>query len=306
LGLNFHLAGEILAARKDSGVARVATIGQLQHFMSHKQATELRRRFDLPDDPAWTKRPFGSYGPEFFTAIGCDELAVVDASPYEGANLVHDMNEPVPVELHQRFDQVIDGGSIEHIFRPDQTLANIMRMTRVGGSALIWTPANNLCGHGFYQFSPEFFFSTLRESSGFRMTSARLVECRYPSVSLVPSRAVYEVRSPREVRERVGVVSRRPLMLLVRAVKLEHVEEPFATTPQQSDYEDQWETGEAASDHTTARHRPVPEPLRVAAAAVVPRMRHHPLGGALLRRALGLAELRRDSLRNRRFFTPVD
>jgi SAM-dependent methyltransferase len=299
LGLNYHLAGEILAVRGDHQALRIATIGQLQHFMSQRDALDLCRRHGLSTRAPWTSRAFGSYGPEFFGAIGCDELTVLDASAYEGADVVHDMNEPVPQALHERFDIVVDGGSIEHIFRPDQVLANIMRMLRVGGSAIIWTPTNNLCGHGFYQLSPEFFFSALRESTGFRLDAVRAVECRYPSVSLAPSRAVYDVRSPREIGDRVRITSRRPVMLLVRAIKLEHLDDPFATTPQQSDYEDQWESGQAASGKQYEAGRSIVD-------AVLPRVRSHPLGGALLRRALGVSELRRDSLRNRRFFAPVD
>jgi SAM-dependent methyltransferase len=305
LGLNYHLAGAILATRSD-GAASIATIGQLQHFMSAKDARELCRRHGLSTRASWIEREFGSYGPEFFAAIGCADLTVMDASAYEGADLVHDLNEPVGKELYERFDVVVDGGSIEHIFRPDQVLANIMRMVRVGGSAIIWTPANNLCGHGFYQLSPEFFFSSLRESTGFRIDTARVVECRYPSVSLAPSRGVYEVRSPREIGDRVRVTSRHPLMLLVRATKLAHLDQPFARTPQQSDYEDQWEAGQAASGRRYTPGDGLPAPVRAAADAVLPRLRRHPIGGAVLRRVLGLAELRRDSLSNRRFFTPVD
>ena len=304
MGLNYHLAGEILAARTESGAASIATIGQLQHFMSPKQARDLCREHGLPAAADWTGRLFGSYGPEFFSAIGCKRLTVFDASAYEGADVVHDMNEPVSAEHHQQYDIVVDGGSIEHIFRPDQTLANIMRMVRVGGSAIIWTPANNLCGHGFYQFSPEFFYSALRSSNGFDITAVRLVECRFPSVSLVPSRAVYDVRSPREIRDRVGVVSRRPLMMLVRATKLEHLDEPFERTPQQSDYEDHW-ASDAPPTGARIPGRRMPEPAQAALAAAIARVRHTHVGSRVIGSALGLRELRRDSLRNRRYFSRV-
>ena len=35
-----------------------------------------------------------------------------------------------------------------------------MALPKVGGDVYICTPANNLCGHGFYQFSPEFFIGS--------------------------------------------------------------------------------------------------------------------------------------------------
>jgi SAM-dependent methyltransferase len=289
MGLNYYLAREILAARADSGIDQVATIGQLQHYVLPKQAARLQADFGIGD--AWARRPFGAYGPEFFDAAGTGRLSVFDASDYEGADVVHDLNEPVPASLHEQYDQVIDGGSLEHIFRPDQALANLMRMVRVGGSLLIWTPANNLCGHGFYQFSPEFFFSALEPARGFALATALLVECEFPSVSLVAPRAAYRVSSPREVRARVGVVSRRPLMMLVRAVKTEHLDEPLAVTPQQSDYAAEWDAGEA-----TSRVR--------ALGRLSATVRDSALTGPLVRRALGVRERRRFSLGNRAFFAP--
>ena len=48
------------------------------------------------------------------------------------------------------------------------------------------------------------------------------------------------MHSPAEVRQRVGALSRRPLMLLVNARKRAHQDDPFAITPQQSDYVAQW------------------------------------------------------------------
>jgi hypothetical protein len=212
------------------------------------------------------------------------------------------MNTPVPPELHGRFDHVVDGGSIEHVFRPDEALANTMRMTKVGGTLIIWTPANNLCGHGFYQFSPEFFFSALSLRTGFDLEIIRLVECRFPSVSLAPALAVYDVRRPHELRERVGVTSRRPLMLLVRATKLEHHADPFAVPPQQSDYAAQWVDGgppDSQPKASLAGEGRWPRRIVHGAASVI---RRHPVGSAWARYGLGLAELRRDSLRNRKHF----
>ncbi|MDX6690055.1 MAG: hypothetical protein QOG15_1512 [Solirubrobacteraceae bacterium] len=289
MGLNYYVAREVLRGRAGT-LPAIATIGQLQQFLLPAQARRLCADFSLDPAAVWSTKPYGSYGNDFLRAVGAKRVTVIDASPYEGADVIHDMNLPVNEDLHQAFDIVVDGGSLEHIFRPDQALANVMRMVRVGGSAIIWTPANNLCGHGFYQFSPEFFFSALNEERGFRVETVLLVECVYPGVSLVAPKGAYRVRSPREVRSRVGMVSRRPVMLLVRAVKTAHFAEPLAQTPQQSDYESQWERGESLSAG--------------AAHALRDRVRATRVGAALMRRALGIAEKRRFSLRNRAFFIP--
>lgn len=289
MGLNYYVAREVLRASADSTAAAIATIGQLQQFLLPAQVQRLCDEFALDPRASWARRPYGGYGTGLLDAAGATRITVIDMSSYEGADLIHDMNVPVREDLHQAFDLVVDGGSLEHIFRPDQALANIMRMVKIGGSVIVWTPANNLCGHGFYQFSPEFFFSALNERTGFRIETALLVECVYPGVSLVEPRAAYRVRDPREVRTRVGLMSRRPVMLLVRAIKSSHDPEPFARIPQQSDYEAHWERGEP--------------PGAGAAHAVRERVRATRIGGALMRRALGMTDKRRFSLRNRAFFS---
>jgi SAM-dependent methyltransferase len=297
MGLNYYVAREVLAARADSGIASVATMGRFQHFLLPTQIESLRNRFGLSDG-GWTRQGFGDYEAGFFTSAGASDVVVVDVSPYEGADLIHDLNAPIAPDLEQRFDQVVDGGTLEHLFRPDQALANMMRMVRVGGSLTVWTPANNLCGHGFYQFSPEFFFSAFSTERGFRVETLLLVECIYPSVSLVPPRAAYSVRSPREARTRVQVMSRRPLMLLVRGVKLRHLAQPFAEAPQQSDYEAQWRKGTGAT-HWAPR---VPAALASMTTRITELVRNGRLTAPIVRRALGIRERSRFSLRNRAFF----
>ena len=80
------------------------------------------------------------------------DIKALDYSAYEGCDIVHDLNTPIGPELHGRFDAVIDGGCLEHIFNVPMALANYMNLVRNGGSLFIATMANNHMGHGFYQF----------------------------------------------------------------------------------------------------------------------------------------------------------
>ena len=73
----------------------------------------------------------------FHGGVLLSELAVIDASPYEGATIVHDLNTPVDTSLHERFDVVIDGGDLEHVFNIPVALANLMSMLTVGGTMLL-------------------------------------------------------------------------------------------------------------------------------------------------------------------------
>jgi len=265
--------------------------------MLPKQCDALCDEFDLDDTATWLRQPFGGYGEPLLEAMGAEEIVSIDASGYEGASVIHDMNLPVPVELCERFDIVVDGGTIEHVFSPSVALSNMMKMVKVGGSLIIWTPANNLCGHGFYQFSPEFFFSALSHDRGFDLCHMALVECVFPSVSLVAPRRAYRVRSPQELRRRVLVRSRRPLMSLARAVKTSHLDDPFQRLPQQSDYLAAWHGEKRDADWAG-------EAIARVQGAALRMLRRSEAGRATARWMQGLDERRASSLRNRRSFTP--
>ncbi len=260
------------------------------------QCERLCEEFALERTAEWVSQPYGAYGESFLTAAGASPVASIDASDYEGARITHDMNLPIDEELCERFDLVIDGGTMEHVFSPPVALANMMKMLNVGGTLIVWTPANNLCGHGFYQFSPEFFFSSLTESRGFTIETVSVVECVFPSVSLVAPKRAYTVQSPHALRRRVEISSRRPLMLLARAIKHEHVADPFAIAPQQSDYVAAWGAEDAGSSFGGITPR-----LRT---ATVGTLRKSERGRAMVRWLHGANERRVNSLRNREFFTP--
>jgi hypothetical protein len=53
----------------------------------------------------------GCYAEETFRALGASEVDSLDASEYEGATIVHDLNDPLPQELTGRYTLVFDGGT---------------------------------------------------------------------------------------------------------------------------------------------------------------------------------------------------
>ena len=52
----------------------------------------------------------------FFNKLGFKTVTSLDYSDYEGADLIHDLNNPIPDSLHDKFDFVYDGGTLEHVF----------------------------------------------------------------------------------------------------------------------------------------------------------------------------------------------
>lgn len=285
MALTYHDARELLAARAAGApFRRVLTVGRQALSLHPADVARLAAEHGVDPAAAWATRPPGGPADAFLRdALGAEDVTALDVSAYEGAGLLHDLNVPVPAAWEERFDAVIDGGSLEHVFDVRTALSNIMRLTRRGGRVLISVPANNLFGHGFYQFSPELFFRVFSPERGFRIERVVVAEARYPGIDLTPARAAYGVVDPDAVSERVGLLTRRPAMLVVHAEKLAHHEDPLAVAPQQSDYRARWTAGRPHHAAPVSGHVP-------------PVVRRH------LR---GLRQRRRFSLRNRRFFRPL-
>jgi SAM-dependent methyltransferase len=93
-----------------------------------------------------------------FRSLGFSEITVLDYSEFEGADVVFDLNSPVPPpELEGQFDAIIDHGTLEHVFHFPNALNNIFRLMKVGGRAIISAPSGNFFDHGFYMFQPTVF-----------------------------------------------------------------------------------------------------------------------------------------------------
>jgi len=91
-----------------------------------------------------------------FSALGFDTVHSADYSDFEGADIVLDLNKPVPSKMHDRYDTIIDGSTIEHIFHLPNVQNNIHNMLKVGGRIIHFTPSASFfrVDHGFYMFSP--------------------------------------------------------------------------------------------------------------------------------------------------------
>jgi hypothetical protein len=92
-----------------------------------------------------------------FRLLGLGELQTLDVSAYEGAEIIADLNLPVPLELTSRFGLIVDGGTMEHVFDIRQGMKNTADMLLPGGRAVHISPMNNYVNHGFVQLSPSLY-----------------------------------------------------------------------------------------------------------------------------------------------------
>jgi hypothetical protein len=203
------------------------------------------------------------YAEPFLEVLGARTIRSFDASDYEQATDIVDLNVALSDRYKGQFTAVVDGGSLEHVFNFPVALKSCMEMLAVGGHFLSIVPCNNFLGHGFYQFSPELYFRAFGPSNGFEVNKLFVFEDR-------PGGPWYEVTDPARARRRVELANRWPTYLAVMAQKLREAQ-LFSQAVYQSDYATMWEAGHGDTPLWRLGRklmRFVPTPLRVLYSAI--------------------------------------
>jgi SAM-dependent methyltransferase len=230
--VKFLLSGLQLGIKTDS----VLTLGHQSLHVRPGKVNEMLRSYGHPNTvPSDIALLFAD---DIFEALGFKSYDSMDNADYESASILHDLNKPIPASLHGKFDLVWDGGTLEHVFNFPIAVANALQMVKVGGHVVFVLPANNQCGHGFYQFSPELFFWILVPENGYELIRIYMTGKGGP----------YHVADPASVGGRVELLNDNGALLMVHAKKIQEAQ-IFSTIPQQSDYVSLWdEAGEAKEE----------------------------------------------------------
>jgi hypothetical protein len=223
MGIDMHALHLLSwASSKSNGLGVTATIGRQAMYVS---PAELRRQVSLPPD-----YPDPQYCEDLLVGVfGAKRVDSFDNSDYEGCTHIADFNQPlVPPG---QYDTVLDSGCLEHIYNVPQGLRNISMLCAAGGQILHCVPANNFCGHGFWQFSPELFFSLYSTKNGYSATQVFIAD-------LSDESSWYEVKPPSNgLRVTVRSDSDHRLYVLCRTVKMGDFSHESV---QQSDYVVAW------------------------------------------------------------------
>ena len=168
---------------------------------------------------------------DFLACSGIKHQDFLDMNDYEGANVLHDLNKPIPKKLRASYDLVVEAGTLEHV--PDFLMGfeNVKSMVRVGGDLMIIAPANNFLGHGCYQLSPELFFRGLSISQGFKIKYLLIHE-----EGLFGGKW-FTVPDSKILGRRVDVATRRATYICLIATRVADVTNDLQN---QSDYESLW------------------------------------------------------------------
>lgn len=246
------------AKRQGVSFASTLTLGRQKCNMTRGELANLRKTygiiglFDSNDN-----LEYRSYADRFFYQyLDVHKLSVMDFSDYQGAEIIHDLNYPIPEDIENSFDVVVDGGTLEHIFNFPTAIENCMKMLKLGGSLFIFSIANNHCGHGFYQFSPELFFRIFQAENGFETKSVILVKHPFPGSELSRKQICFQVNDPATFGRRSTLVTRSPLGIMVHAVKIDG-KPVFERYPQQSDYIYAWRDAKEQHHQKLPKNGPI-------------------------------------------------
>jgi len=241
MGIDAHGAAWLLD-RARSGVKfdRTLMIGRQNFFVGRREWQRVLAGARQPLPAAWSALDcfHGAHAEPFFSALGATTVNSLDATNYEGADRLHDLNQPIPADWRETYDVVFDGGSLEHVFQFPTALLNCLQLVKPGGHFIAYTPANNYFGHGFYQFSPELWWRALNQTVGFQIEKMVAVEFGWRV-------RMFEVSDPAKVGGRVSLLNRAYVLLFVCARKIGPTPDTFGPV-MQSDYSTTWQAGTAA------------------------------------------------------------
>jgi hypothetical protein len=171
----------IKSAAQTEGAKRLVCLGYPDMLVSETQLADLcgadiLHRVQFREDSESILRWHGLAGKmtrivesqSLFAALGwtADFLDIHASREFE---IVVDLNDPLPAELHDCYDLVYDGGTMEHCFNVGQVMRNILTLAKMGGHIVHVNPLNYY-NHGFFGFNPTFYHDFYTQS-GNRLAS---------------------------------------------------------------------------------------------------------------------------------------
>lgn len=132
----------------------LVTREQISERYPHLATASYRLRDDAEKIRKWHSMPHlsrSSRHPIFSTSSDVKPISLI--LPRYGGEIIADLNMPLGVNHHGKYDVVIDTGTLEHCFNVGTAFENMCRMARIGGFIVSAAPMSKV-NHGFWNFSP--------------------------------------------------------------------------------------------------------------------------------------------------------
>jgi hypothetical protein len=98
---------------------------------------------------------------DFFRMLGLSESHAIDVNDFEGADIILDLNQPIPSELEASCGLLVDGSLLDNVFDPVTGLKNAGRLLQPGGRCFLLnlsSTTNDYTGIGYLIFNAIWFF----------------------------------------------------------------------------------------------------------------------------------------------------
>ena len=212
---------------------KIITIGRQQKYFDITKFFKnkfLKKKFYLDNFHE------DNYVDNILKKISNNTVTSIDFSDNRGkTNIKFNLNKVIPKKYHNKYDVIIDGGSLEHILDLKNCIQNYKNLIRKNGHLFIFTTANNYFGHGFYQFSLEFFNNIFSKDNGFKVLDILLCEHNFPGPELSKKNTWYRpIFDKKNKYKRFSIVNDKPLMVYALIKKVDQSKIAFDFI--QSDY----------------------------------------------------------------------
>ena len=166
MGIGLHEFSFLKYCKKNKDFKTLSTLGRQEifikknnNFVSKKSANFLNEKY--ADNL-------------LVSELNLSKLKSYDVSNEDSPSEIKNFN--LLIDNPEKVDAFFDGGSLQHTFNIPIVLKNISNHVKIGGSIIHITSSNNLCGFGFYQFSPEFFINYYSNENGYINTKVYVAD----------------------------------------------------------------------------------------------------------------------------------
>lgn len=95
---------------------------------------------------------------DLFMRLGSRTVRALDISPYEGADIIQDLNKPLSYKYARIADFIFDGSCLDNIFNAATAMRSFSAMLRPGGTMVLMEHSTSMQS-AIVCFSPEWFFN---------------------------------------------------------------------------------------------------------------------------------------------------